>query len=110
MAEHTVGDTIRVTGDHHASITTTLWFYRRYFPGKSIVYDVDRDGPEPPAWFIVALAPGDHREPGPVTSGREYTFERAYDCFDSCYRWLLYRRSAIDERGPSRRRSRAGVG
>ena len=102
MAEHTAGDTIRVTGDHHASITTTLWFYRRYVPGKSIVYDVDRDGPEPPAWFIVALAPGDHREPGPVTSGREYTFERAYDCFDSGYRWLLYRRSTIDERGGSR--------
>src|SRR5437667_2443459 len=45
MAEHTVGDTIRVTGDHHASITTTLWFYRRNVPGKSILYDMDRDGP-----------------------------------------------------------------
>jgi len=37
-----------------------------------------------------------------VTSGREYTFERAYDCFDSGYRWLLYRRSTIDEQGGSR--------
>ena len=100
MAEHTVGDTIRVTGDHHASITTTLWFYRRYVPGKSIVYDIDRNGPEPAAWFIVATAPGDHPEPSLVASG--YTFERAYDCFESCYRWLLYRRSTIDDQGGSR--------
>ena len=61
---------------------------------------MDQDGPEPPAWFIVALAPGDHPEPSPVPSGRQYTFERAYDWFESCYRWLLYRR--IDEQGGPR--------
>jgi hypothetical protein len=101
MAEHTEGDTITISGDHDSSITTTLWLYRRYVPGKSVVYDLTRDPSRPAAWFIgTSVTPDDPPKPAVTMSGQVYRFEREYDCFVSCYRWFLYRRAAVGEPAP----------
>jgi hypothetical protein len=93
LAGESRGDAIRVAGSHDASISTLLWFYGQRIPGKHFSYVAEAERSTAPApWFILTTQASDYvPDYTLVVSGHAYTFQRAYDCFTSCYRWFVYR-------------------